>query len=214
VIAMLAALRDRDRTGKGAELDMSLFEAALFSTAARHGLDLERDNRAHLYPTNDVFETADGQRVALGIVEPHFWVSFRSATVEFEPGLAAPQFEDEPLRRQHGDELSRLIAGVFRKKTLAQWREHFAGRDVPLQPLFTARAGSASAQAVARELVTQMDGERLMAFPVFANGRRGAAIRSTTRTVIGADSAQILGELGFAEDEIAALRGCGAVRFG
>lgn len=214
VIAMLAALRERERTGKGTELDMSLFEAALFSTAARHGLDLEHDGRAHLYPTNDVFETADGQRIALGIVEPHFWANFRDAVAEFEPRLAASQFNDEPARRQHGDELSRLIAGVFKKKTLAQWLEHFAGRDVPLQPLLTARAGSASAQAVAREMVTELDGERLMAFPVFANGQRGAAVRSTTRTAIGADSVQILAELGFAEDEIAGLRECGAVRFG
>jgi crotonobetainyl-CoA:carnitine CoA-transferase CaiB-like acyl-CoA transferase len=214
VIAMLAALRERDRTGKGVELDMSLFEAALFATAARHGLDLEHDGRAHLYPTNDVFETADGQRLALGIVEPHFWANFRDATVEFEPGLAAPQFNDEPSRRHHGDELSRLIAGVFKKKTLAQWLEHFAGRDVPLQPLLTARAGRESAQALARNMVTELDGERLMAFPVYANGRRGAAIRSTTRTAIGADSEQILGELGFAEDEVVRLRACGAVRFG
>jgi crotonobetainyl-CoA:carnitine CoA-transferase CaiB-like acyl-CoA transferase len=78
----------------------------------------------------------------------------------------------------------------------------------------TARAGSESAQAVAREMVTEVDGERLMAFPVFANGRRGAAIRSTTRAGIGADSAQILAELGFAENEVAKLRDCGAVRFG
>ena len=214
VIAMLAALRERDRTGRGVELDMSLFEAALFATAARHGLDLEQDGRAHLYPTNDVFETADGQRLALGIVEPHFWMNFRDAVVEFDPGLASPRFDDEASRRQHGDELSRLIAGVFKQKTLTQWMDHFAGRDVPLQPLVTARAGSESVHAVARKLMTEIDGERLMAFPVHADGQRSPAIRSTTRTAIGADSAQILGELGFHADEVAGLRECGAVRFG
>jgi crotonobetainyl-CoA:carnitine CoA-transferase CaiB-like acyl-CoA transferase len=62
-------------------------------------------------------------------------------------------------------------------------------------------------------MVTELDGERLMAFPVYANGQRGAAIRFATRTAIGADSADILAELGFAEDEIADLGDCGAVRF-
>jgi crotonobetainyl-CoA:carnitine CoA-transferase CaiB-like acyl-CoA transferase len=214
VIAMLAALHERDRTGKGAELDLSLFEAALFSTAARHGLDLETDGRAHLYPTNDVFDTADGKRIALGIVEPHFWENFRDAVLQFEPALASGRFASEASRRQHGDELSRLIAGVFKKQTLAQWLTHFDGRDVPVQPLLTAHAGSISEQAVARDAMTEIDGERLMAFPVFANGRRGAAIRSTTRAALGADSADILAELGFSAGEVAALRDAGAVRFG
>jgi crotonobetainyl-CoA:carnitine CoA-transferase CaiB-like acyl-CoA transferase len=214
VIAILSALHERERTGKGIELDLSLFEAALFSTAARHGLDLEADGRAHLYPTNDVFETKDGKRIALGIVEPHFWENFREATVEFEPRLADGKFAGEAKRRQNGDELSRLIAGLFGRKTLAFWEKHFAGRDVPVQPLNTARQGSLSPQAAARNAMTEIDDERLMAFPVHANGRRGAGIRSVTREKIGADSSAILGELGFAEPELAEFRASGAVRFG
>ena len=214
VIAILAALNERNQTGQGVELDLSLFEAALFATAARHGLDLEKDGRAHLYPTNDVFETADGKRIALGIVEPHFWVNFRDAVTEYEHGLSDPKFADEASRRLHGDELSRLIAGTFRQKTLAQWLAHFDKRDVPVQPLVTAREGSECAQAAARETITELGGERLMAFPVFANGKRGAAIRSTTRATIGADSATILTELGFTGSEQTGLRESGAVRFG
>jgi len=213
-IAMLSALLERDRTGQGAELDLSLFEAALFATAARHGLDLEKDGRAHMYPTNDVFDTKDGKRIALGIVEPHFWENFRDAVKEYDHRLGDPKFANEPLRRANGDELSRLIAGVFKQKTLEQWLAHFAGHDVPVQPLVTARTGSECAQAVAREMVTEIGGERLMAFPVFANGRRGAAVRTVTRTAIGADSAAILGELGFSANDTAALRDAGVVKFG
>jgi crotonobetainyl-CoA:carnitine CoA-transferase CaiB-like acyl-CoA transferase len=214
VIAILAALHERDRNGKGAELDLSLFEAALFSTAARHGMDLEQDGRAHLYPTNDVFEAKDGKRIALGIVEPHFWENFRDAVVEAEPRVADGKFSDEPLRRKHGDELSRLIAGIFKQKTLAEWLRHFEGRDVPVQPVLTAMQGSQTAQAGARETMTEIDGERLMAFPVHANGRRGASIRSSTRSAIGQDSAAILGDLGFSGPEIDALTSSGAVRCG
>jgi crotonobetainyl-CoA:carnitine CoA-transferase CaiB-like acyl-CoA transferase len=213
VIAILAALYERDKSGKGAELDLSLFEAALFSTEARHGLDLEACSRAHLYPTNDLFETADGERVALGIVEPHFWENFRDAVIQFNPEVSQPRFADEASRRKHGDELSGLIAGVFRQQTLAQWLAHFEGRDVPLQPVLTAREGSMSAQAVAREAMTEIEGQRLMAFPVYANGRRGAAVRSVSRTGFGADSAGILDELGFSSSEAAGFRDSGAVRF-
>jgi len=214
VIAILAALHEREATGKGSELDLSLYEAALFSTAARHGLDLEADGRAHLYPTNDLFETSDGQRVALGIVEPHFWENFRDTAREFEPRLADPKFSDEASRRQHGDELSGLIATVFRQKTLQQWLTHFAGRDVPLQAVLTAEQASRTAQASARSTMTEIDGERLMAFPVFANGKRGASVRSATRSAIGADTPAVLHEIGFSAAEIGAFKDSGAVRCG
>src|SRR5690242_16816083 len=58
-VSILAAVRE----GKGAYLDLSLFEAAFFLCAMRHGLDLEVDARAHLFPVNDAFETADGKRL-------------------------------------------------------------------------------------------------------------------------------------------------------
>jgi len=68
-VAILAALRE----GKGAYLDLSLFEAAFFMCAMRHSLERNVDPRAHLFPVNDIFETADGKRLTLGILEEHFW---------------------------------------------------------------------------------------------------------------------------------------------
>src|SRR5688572_16871717 len=52
-IAILAALHE----GKGAYLDLSLFESAFFWAAMRHSLDPQVDPRAHIFPVNDVFET-------------------------------------------------------------------------------------------------------------------------------------------------------------
>src|SRR5687767_7171004 len=71
-IAVLAALHE----GKGAYLDLSLFEEAFFWSAMRHSLDPKVDPRAHIFPVNDVFECADGKRLTLGILEEHFWQSF------------------------------------------------------------------------------------------------------------------------------------------
>src|SRR5262249_16412515 len=68
-IAVLSSLYERDKTGKGAVLDLSLFEAAFFLAAMRHSLDKDVDPRAHLFPVNDIFETSDGKRLTLGILE-------------------------------------------------------------------------------------------------------------------------------------------------
>src|SRR6478736_2251526 len=83
-IAILAALRE----GKGAYLDLSLFEAAFFLGAMRHSLDPKVDARAHLFPVNDVFETADGKRLTLGILEEHFWTNF----ARIVPELASERY--------------------------------------------------------------------------------------------------------------------------
>src|SRR3954467_2728314 len=62
-VTVLASLHERTQTGKGAYLDLSLFETAFFWAAMRHSLDPNVDPRAHIFPVNDVFETADGKRL-------------------------------------------------------------------------------------------------------------------------------------------------------
>src|SRR5438045_6058657 len=100
-VALLAALRE----GKGAYLDLSLFEAAFFLCAMRHSLDASVDPRAHLFPVNDVFETADGKRLTLGILEEHFWHNF----ARLVPELNEERFASDANRRANGDALSRML---------------------------------------------------------------------------------------------------------
>ena len=64
--AILAALHERSRSGRGTELDLSLYEAGLFCAALRHGIAEHTDARAHIWPVNDLFETADGSVLILG----------------------------------------------------------------------------------------------------------------------------------------------------
>src|SRR5436190_4121871 len=87
-IAVLSSLHERNQTGKGAQLDLSLFESAFFWAAMRHSLDKDVDPRAHLFPVNDIFETSDGKRLTLGILEEHFWKNF----VAFVPELSDDAF--------------------------------------------------------------------------------------------------------------------------
>ncbi|MGH8689555.1 MAG: CaiB/BaiF CoA transferase family protein, partial [Burkholderiales bacterium] len=105
-IAILSALHE----GKGAQLDLSLLEAAFFWAAMRHGLDPVPDPRAHIFPVNDVFETADGRRLTLGILEEHFWNNF----VGLVPELDRPEFADDASRRRNGNMLSEKLAGVMK----------------------------------------------------------------------------------------------------
>jgi crotonobetainyl-CoA:carnitine CoA-transferase CaiB-like acyl-CoA transferase len=210
-IAILAALHERSRTGTGAQLDLSLYEAGLFCAALRHGIGEHTDPRAHIWPVNDLFETADGSVLILGIVEQHFWESFRAAVRDLAPELADPKFDTDPSRRQHGDELSRLLKKLFLKKTAKQWHELLEAQDVPAELPLTPAEACRTEYAHAREAVAEVDGERHVLFPLWANGRRAGTLRRGT-PALNADGAAVLQELGFAPDEIARILRSAAAR--
>lgn len=207
-IAILSALHERSATGKGVYLDLSLAEAALSFTQLRHGLDLDEPTRMHLYPTNDLFETADGQSIALGIVEQHFWEGFVAAASDLAPDLRDTRYADEPKRRSHGDALARRLREVMRQRQAADWLARFEAHDVPAQLALSPAKASRSAQMSAREMVMERNGERHVPFPVRADGRRGAGLHATAPGP-GADTDAILAEVGFTQSELARLRAAG-----
>ena len=200
-IAILAALHERGRSGKGAELDLSLYEAGLFCAALRHGIGEHTDPRAHIWPVNDLFETADGSMLILGIVEQHFWDGFRAAVRDMEPAVADPKFDTDPSRRKHGDELSRLLKKLFLKKTAQQWHDLLEPKDVPVELPMTPAEASRTDYARAREDVAELDGERHVLFPLWANGSRAGALRRGT-PALNADGRAVLQELGFARNDV------------
>ena len=212
-IAILAALHERNRSGKGAELDLSLYEAGLFCAALRHGIAEHTDPRAHIWPVNDLFETADGSRLILGIVEQHFWESFRNAVKELAPAVMDPKFDTDPSRRKHGDELSLLLKELFLQKTAQQWHDLLEPQDVPAELPMTPAEASRTEYARAREDVVEVDGQRHVLFPLWANGRRGGEIKRGT-PALNADGRGVLLELGFAQTDVERILGSAAAARG
>jgi crotonobetainyl-CoA:carnitine CoA-transferase CaiB-like acyl-CoA transferase len=209
VIAILSAMHERERTGKGVYLDLSLAEAAMSFTAARHGFELDHVSRDHLWPTNDLFDVADGA-VALGIVEEKFWTNFVAATRDLAPDLADEIYATEQQRRQHGDALSRRMREVLRTRTMDDWMQRFNQHDVPAQRVLTPTQTAESPQVKAREMVMERDGERHIPFPVWADGRRGAALHRVAPSA-GADASAILADFDFTGEEIAELQNAGVL---
>lgn len=208
-IAILSALIRRMRTGQGATLDLSLTEAAMSFMSVRRGLDNDDPGRWHLYPTNDLFDTADGRRLSLGIVEPHFWDAFAAAAGHLEPRLRDSRYATEEQRRATGDEVARLMADLMRTRTVAQWLDIFAGHDVPAQLVHTPREAADSAQAVARGLVQSLEGERHLPFPAVTDDGPAGRLRSLA-PALGAHTDEILAELGFSTEERTHLMRSGA----
>ena len=208
-IAILAALNERARTGRGVRLDLSLFEAAFFWSAMRHGLDPGADPRAHIFPVNDVFETKDGKRLTLGILEEHFWRNF----LKLAPGLDREEFATDAKRRENGDTLSAMLAEEMKNRTADEWLKLLEEHDVPVDPCLTPAQAAELEQIRIREDVATAGGERFALFPVHADGRRGGRLRRGVPK-LGEHAREILVELGFDDAEIAGMVKSGAVRTG
>jgi alpha-methylacyl-CoA racemase len=179
-IAILTALHDRDRTGVGAHIDVAMADAAMAFASARGGrrLDLPNADRSHLYPTNDLFEAADGEVLAVGAVEDGFWEALRSVLARDEPRLKDSRFDDEAGRRRHGDELSRLLDEVFARRPAREWLLLLGPHDVPVERVATLQQAATTGPAVARGIVRELDGERHVLFPALRDGQPMAQLRT------------------------------------
>jgi crotonobetainyl-CoA:carnitine CoA-transferase CaiB-like acyl-CoA transferase len=203
-IAILAALHERNTSGKSKYLDLSLFEAGFFWAAMRHSLDPDVDPKAHIFPVNDVFETKDGKRLTLGILEEHFWENFRKVV----PGFDSSDYSSDQARRAQGDELSGKLSQVMKSKTAEEWIRLLEENDIPVDLCVTpGEAAVTNKQLLERQAATGA----FATFPVWADGQRGGALR-TGVPKLGEHTREILVELGFDDSDIAGFIQAGAVK--
>ncbi len=201
-IAILAALRERDATGKGAVLDLSLYEAALYTTAARFSFDTEADSVTHLYPANDLFNCADNRQVALTIVEQKFWDNFVRATQDIMPEIGSEDYATEEGRLTNATRLMDLFDALFAAKPAQDWIDLFDQYDVPATICITPSESLRTEQAVARGIHVETPHGSVYPFPVIADGRRSP--REQVRPPeLGCDGVEVLSKLGFDEEQIA-----------
>lgn len=119
---ILTALLTRTESGRGASVDVSLFDAlgewmgAPAYYAAYGDAAPARTGSAHAtIAPYELFASRDGVEVCLGIQNTREWTRF-CADVLRQPALADdPRFRTNPLRVQHRDALHGVVAGVFRE---------------------------------------------------------------------------------------------------
>ncbi len=171
-VAILAALRERDRNGQGAHLDIAIADAALAVASPRAGLDfaVKPEERHGVYPNNDLYRAADGQWITVAAVEPKFWEGLRGTLAAWAPALADARFDDEAGRRAHGDDLCDLLATAFAQRPAADWVALFEDRDVPVDRVVGVAEAVRSEQTRARGIVAACDGAELVVFPVLKDG--------------------------------------------
>ena len=133
--AILAALRQRDATGRGSVLDVAMVDASMgFAISAfgqlLGGHEPRRGDEAltgglALYGT---FATRDGKHVTLGALEPKFWLAF-CAGVGLQPDMGAL------FPGPHQAALEATLRGLFASRTRAEWEAFSREHDCCLEPV-------------------------------------------------------------------------------
>ncbi len=189
-IGMLAALVGRERGGEGASLDISMHEAMLYWVMVPAARELVPGGAeaADELPTfgrhacYNVYRTKDGQHIALGALEPKFWLAFCHAIGRDD--LASRQHTGDEDQRRLLDEVRAIIAA----RTRDEWLAMLEGHDLCLTPVNQPRDAFADPHVVARGTVVASPGLRAIR-PPFITTTRGL----DPAPALGADTAAIMG---------------------
>src|SRR5216684_1266401 len=219
-IAILAALHERTLTGCGRLIDISLYDGLIgmlgyfAQLAFITGEDPPPMGSSHpnIVPYGS-FPASDGS-IIIAVLSESFWGKLCDALER--PDLAQdPRFATPTARRDHRDEVDRLIAEVTRTRTVAGWQERLTTFDVPHAPVLGVSAALAHPHAVAREMVVEADHPtagrlRLAGRPIKFTGAPQRP--STAPPTLGQHTGEVLrDELGCSDAQIAALRRDGVI---
>ncbi len=187
----------------GSAILMTMF-AGMFSSGAsteRRGENL-LDTGSHFY---DVYETAEGEYVSLGSIEPQFYAELlRLSGLGEQPDLPAQ------LDQGQWPAMKDRVASLIKSKTRAEWCEIMEGSDVCFAPVLTMREAASHPHNVHRETYIEVAGVTQPA-PAPRFSRTAPAVQGPPAWP-GQHTDEVLASFGFSASEVVAYRASGAVK--
>ena len=206
VMGVLAALHERQRSGRGQVVESAMSDGALALMAlfyamrdAGHWDDARGANQIQGgAPFYRCYETRDGGYLAVGAVENKFYADLIDG-LGLDPTLVATQNDTSKW-----PELHPVFDAAFRARTRAEWEAVFATRDACVTPVLSMEEAPQYPHNAERDCFVDADGHLQVAPPV-RFGRTPASVGRPAPSA-GDDNDRILAELGFDTTEIDRLR--------
>jgi crotonobetainyl-CoA:carnitine CoA-transferase CaiB-like acyl-CoA transferase len=212
-MAMLAGVLEARRTGRGRDLDVSLFDVALHNLAyvatwylnGKHVTQREpRSSHPSLTPS-ELYRTRDGW-IFIMCNKEKFWGALAHVVGKPE-WVTDPELANYKVRLKNRDRVRRELDGVLMQHDTAEWITRFAGK-VPAAPVYDV------AQALDTDFVAEQ--ERIVDFIHPEHGAirnvaspvrvQGDCLPTRAAPRLGEDTEDILTELGYSAERIASLR--------
>lgn len=218
-MAVLGALYERNRTGKGARVEVTMVGASMalipdaFTAYTQAGHVMQPESRAAV-SLSFAFNCADGKLLAIHVSSVEkFWRALLAAIERPDIGTDA-RFRERMGRIKNYQALVDTLRPVFLAKPRTYWAERLAAHDVPAAVVHSIP-----------EAMEEPEVKHLGMFHELEHARYGkmTAMRRASRIdgeresqplpppALGEHTDAVLGEFGFAAPEIAELRGAGVI---
>lgn len=217
---VLAAYIERLRTGEGQYVDTSLYEASLVHTYWQVAMAFATGESAgpmgSAHPVAAPYQaipTQDGW-INIGAVSQSTWVGM-TRVLQLEHLLEDERFASNRERMAHRDLLISIITVAMRSNTTDYWVEKFEQAGVPAGPVRKIKDMLEDPQTLARDMVIEVDhpvaGQvQALGLPIKFSHGNGVTRRGAPQ--YGEHTAEVLQELGYSSDDIAALAASQAVQ--
>ncbi len=218
-VAVLAALREAERTGRGQRIDVSLLEstvASLINQAANHlvggAVPGRMGNRHPNITPYETFATADGQ-IAVAVGSEAQWLRF-CAAIGLPELATEDRFASNADRVRSRDALRAILERRIAERSTDAWLAVLVAAEVPSGAVRDIGQVLSDPQVLAREMVATVDHPTIGPLPLtglpFKLSRTPGSIRRPP-PLLGEHTDDVLAELGYEPGEMEALRRDGVV---
>ena len=219
VSGVLAALHVRTSTGRGQRIDVSLLDALVHAQCSGLGAYFlngevvpRTGNRSQYFAPSGIYTCADGRGIVITCPSEKFFANLCAAL-----GMdwnSDPRFATIETRLGHQDDLDRLIAGRCREFARDDLLARLVAADVLAAPVNAIPDVVRDPQVRHNQMIVATEHARLgsvqvTGVPVKLHGTPGSVRRSPP--VQGQHTEEILAELGYGPEDIAALGRDGAI---
>jgi CoA:oxalate CoA-transferase len=193
VISIQGALMQREKTGQGQYLDLSMLESALLLLMTRfghHGMEPNTDGRRARVGSG-VFAASDGKYFTIHAPETHFWNALLD--VVGLDDLESTRDSNTVERQKDAEAINGALRARFTERSRDEWVADLSKAGIPVGPVLEIEEVFADEQLKARDAFVETGGIRFPRFPVRMSGVNDAALE--TAHELGADNDAVLASI-------------------
>jgi len=217
---ILLALQARERSGRGQKVDVSMLHSMMHSLTTRLAgywasgaeKDPTRFGSAHsVVVPYQAFESASGYFVA-GVWADDAWPPFCRA-IDREDLIDDPKFSTNVARVENREELLGMLTALFKTRPTEEWEESFHEARALFGPVLTFSEVLSHPQVEASGILDELEHPKIGTLPQLrspiALSESEGGLAPTAPPLLGADTRDVLAEIGLPADEVDALIAAG-----